>query len=61
MAYMNEMHSHWTEYWATWLPERRIRIGDCGPLIKGVRFDNPYNLEKDFGIKIETEPVGRLA
>jgi hypothetical protein len=51
---MKEIHEEIKPYWATWLPGRRIRVGDCGPL-KGIDFDNNRTLA-DYGISFDTRP-----
>jgi hypothetical protein len=53
-VYLKELHDKW-DYWASWLPGRKTRVGDCGPL-NGVVFNNENSLKVDFGIPVEVEP-----
>jgi len=53
--YTDEIHEQ-LGYWATWLPGKRIRLGDCGP-IRDREFKVERNL-KDFGIPFKKAPSG---
>jgi hypothetical protein len=56
IIYMRELHKKW-RYWPTWLPGKKIRVGDFGPL-DGVVFQPLGNLKKDFQIPLRTELSG---
>jgi len=52
--YLKQLHDG-LRYWGTWLPGRRIQVGDSGPL-NGVVFDPQGRLQHDYGIAVRLAP-----
>jgi hypothetical protein len=56
--YIKEIHDRFG-FWATWLPNEAIQLGDVGPLVN-LRFQRVTNLQNQ-GIAFNVEPPGNSA